>query len=229
MLFKCTIHNITKLDFEIYIDGTKIDDFQYVSNKIYINCTLGKGLHHLKIVNNKENNISKTYIKKINIIHINNVCYDLKFDINKDSSLDLNYVSKKIELENNHIHWRLFKCERNNVKIVYESLNLGELCNIIAKYGKKILLKDIGFVTAFVLIGFFVIYTILNEFSKYGIVVLIYFVVVFSGFGLYYLSKWLIKCYRYYTIIKKIKTNNSDVSVDLLDWFIYDGKWGLRD
>ena len=229
MLFKCTIYNITRFDFEIYIDGTKIDDIQYVSNKIYINCTLSKGLHHLKIVNNKKNNISKSYIKKTNIIHINNVCYDLKFDINKNSSLDLNYVSKKIELENNHIHWRLFKCERNNVKIIYESLNLGELCNIIAKYGMKILLKDLGFVTTFVLVAFFVIYTILNRFSKYDIVVLVYFVVIFSGFGLYYLIKWFIKCYRYYTAIKKIKANKSDVSVDLLNWFIYDGKWGLRD
>lgn len=228
MLFKCTIYNITRFDFEIYIDGTKIDDFQYISNEIHINCTLSKGLHHLKIVNNKKNNISKSYIKT-NIIYINNVCYDLKFDINKNSSLNLNCVSKKIELENNHIHWRLFKCERNNVKIINESLNLGELCNIITKYGTKILLKDLGFVTFFLLVAFWVIYTMLKGFSEYGIVALIWSVVVFSGFGLYYLIKFLIKCYRYYTIIKKIKANKSDVSLDLLDWFIYDGRWGLRD
>ena len=96
MLFKCTIYNITRFDFEIYIDGTKIDDFQYISNKIHINCTLDKGLHHLKIVNNKENNISKSLTKKLNIIYINKCIYDLKFEINKDFSLDLTCVYKKI-------------------------------------------------------------------------------------------------------------------------------------
>ena len=229
MLFKCTIYNITRFDFEIYIDGTKIDDFQYISNKIHINCTLDKGLHHLKIVNNKENNISKSLTKKLNIIYINKCIYDLKFEINKDFSLDLTCVYKKIELEKNHIHWRAFSCNSSNAKIINESFDFGELCKIIAKYGNKILLKDLGFITAFASIGIYIISTILHRFSKYDIVMLIYFVVAFGGFGLYYLSKWLIKCYRYYAIIKKIKANESNVSVDLLDWFIYDGKWGLRD
>ncbi len=223
MLIKCTINDITKLDFEIYIDETKIVDIQHISNKVYINCPISNGVHHLRIVRNKENNISKSHIKKYNIIHVNKVFYHLKFDINKDSFLELTYVSKKIELEKNHIHWQVFKCDRNNVKIIEESSNFDELCNIIKKYGTKILLKDMGFVTAFVFIGISIILTILHEFSRYGMLVLIYFFVVFSGFGIYYLTKWLKKWHQYHTLIKKISANEIYGSVDLSDWFIYDG------
>jgi hypothetical protein len=229
MLLKCTIDNITNLDFEIYIDETKVIDFEHVANKIYINCTLDKGLHHLKIVRNKENNVSKLHKQKYNIVYVNKVCYELKFDINKDSFLDLTYISKKIELEKNHIHCRAFKCNRNNVKIINESLNFDELSNIVKKYGVQILRKDMGFVIAFVIIGIFVIFDLLNGFSKYGIVVQIYFVVMLSGLCLYYLIKWIIKCHKYHALIKKIKANKIDGSPDLLDWFIYDGKLGFRD
>lgn len=229
MLLKCTIENVTKPDFEIYIDETKIVDFQYILNKITINCILDKGLHRLKILNNKENNISKSYIKKLNIVYVNKVFYDLEFDINKDSFLELSYVSKKIELEKNHIHWQEFKCDRKNVRIVEESLDFNPLCNIIKKYGTKVLLKDLGFVMVFMFIGIFAISTILHEYSSYGVIVFVYFALIFSGFGLYYFTKFLIKCHQYHTLIKKIKASEIEGSVDLSDWFIYDGKWGFRD
>lgn len=228
MIFKCTINNITKPDFEIYLDETKIVDFQHVSNKIYINCELSKGTHYLKIVRNKEVDIKKSFTKKYKLIYVNKISYNLKFDINKDCFLELNHISKKIELEKNHIHWQVFKSDRKNVKILKETLSFDDVCDIVKKYEKKILLKDVAFVTAFILMTFFVILTMLHEFSKYGIA-LIYLIFVFSGFGLYYFIKLLIKYHKYHTLIKEIKANKEDCSTDLLDWFIYDGRWGFRD